>query len=275
MIAGYLLGLREGLEAALILGVTFGVLNRLRRRELAPAAWRGVAAATVISALGALVLLSVGARLEGPTEEIFEGLTMLSAAGILTWMILWMGVNGRKVQLGLERDVEEAALRRQTSAIFVVTFIAVLREGVETALFLSAAAFQDAQAAVVVGGLAGIATAAVLGWGLYRATIRLSLRRFFQVTGWLLILFAAGLFAHGVHEFVEAGLLPALIDPVWNTSAVLSEASPLGILLRTLFGYNADPTLLEVIAYAAYFAAVLVAQRVMRDGKPAPAMATG
>jgi len=275
MIAGYLLGLREGLEAALILGVTFGVLKRLRRSELAPAAWRGVAAAVVISVLGALILFSVGARLEGPTEEIFEGLTMLLAAGILTWMILWMGVNGRRVQLGLERDVEEAALRRQTSAIFVVTFIAVLREGVETALFLSAAAFQDAQTAVVLGGLAGIATAAVLGWGLYRATIRLSLRRFFQVTGWLLILFAAGLLAHGVHEFVEVGLLPALIDPVWDTSAVLSEASPMGILLRTLFGYNADPTLLEVIAYAAYFAAVLVGQRAMRDGKPAPAMATG
>jgi len=275
MIAGYLLGLREGLEAALILGVTFGVLKRLRRSELAPAAWRGVAAAVVISVLGALILFSVGARLEGPTEDIFEGLTMLLAAGILTWMILWMGVNGRRVQLGLERDVEEAALRRQTSAIFVVTFIAVLREGVETALFLSAAAFQDAQTAVVLGGLAGIATAAVLGWGLYRATIRLSLRRFFQVTGWLLILFAAGLLAHGVHEFVEVGLLPALIDPVWDTSAVLSEASPMGILLRTLFGYNADPTLLEVIAYAAYFAAVLVGQRAMRDGKPAPAMATG
>ena len=275
MIAGYLLGLREGLEAALIVGVTFGVLNRLRRNELAPAAWRGVAAALVISVLGALVLFSVGARLEGPTEQIFEGLTMLLAAAILTWMILWMGVNGRRVQLGLERDVEEAALRRQTSAIFVVTFIAVLREGVETALFLSAAAFQDAQTAVVLGGLAGIATAAVLGWGLYRATIRLSLRRFFQVTGWLLILFAAGLLAHGVHEFVEVGLLPALIDPVWDTSAVLSEASPMGILLRTLFGYNADPTLLEVIAYAAYFAAVLVGQRAMRDGKPAPAMATG
>ncbi len=274
MIAGYLLGLREGLEAALILGITFGVLNRMRRSELAPVAWRGVALAVAFSVLAALVLFSVGGRLEGRPEQIFEGITMLLAAGILTWMILWMGVHGRQVQLGLQRDVEEAALRRQASAIFVVAFIAVLREGIETALFLTAAAFQDEQAAVVAGGLAGIATAAVLGWGLYRATIRLSLRRFFQVTGWLLILFAAGLFAHAVHEFVEAGFLPALIDPVWNSEAILSEASPGGILFRTLLGYNADPTLLEVLAYFAYFAAVVIAQRAMRRRGPTPAVAT-
>jgi high-affinity iron transporter len=110
-------------------------------------------------------------------------MTMLLAAAILTWMILWMGVQGRQVQLGLEREVEAAALRRQASAIFVVAFLAVVREGIETALFLSAAAFQDEQTTVVLGGLAGIATACALGWGLYRATIRLNVRRFFQVTG--------------------------------------------------------------------------------------------
>jgi len=275
MVAGYLLGLREGLEAALILGITFGVLHRMRRSELVPSAWLGVLLAVAVSILAAVVLFSIGARLEGRAEQIFEGVTMLLAAGILTWMILWMGAQGRQVQLGLERDVQQAALRRQAGAIFVVAFLAVMREGVETALFLSAAAFQVDQAAVALGGLAGIATSAVLGWGLYRATIRLSLRRFFKITGWLLILFAAGLFAHGVYEFIEAGLLPALIDPVWNTSAVLSEASPLGMLMRALFGYNADPTLLEFIAYLAYFATVLVAQRAMDDGKTTPAMATG
>jgi high-affinity iron transporter len=275
MLAGYLLGLREGLEAALILGVTFGVLNRMRRSELAPSAWLGVGVALVVSIAAAAVLFSVGAELEGRAEEIFEGVTMLLAAAVLTWMILWMGVQGRQVQLGLERDVEQAALRRQASAIFVVAFLAVLREGIETALFLSAAAFQDEQAAVVLGGLAGIATACVLGWGLYRATIRLNLRRFFQVTGWLLILFAAGLFAHGVHEFVEAGLLPAIVDPLWSTEAVLSEASLAGMLLRTLFGYNADPSLLEVLAYVGYFAGVWIALRALRDHKPTPAMAAG
>jgi high-affinity iron transporter len=275
MIAGYLLGLREGLEAALILGVTFGVLQRMRRSELAPSAWLGVGVAVAVSILAAVVLFSVGAELEGRAEALFEGMTMLLAAAILTWMILWMGVQGRQVQLSLEREVEAAALRRQASAIFVVAFLAVVREGIETALFLSAAAFQDEQAMVVLGGLAGIATACALGWGLYRATIRLNVRRFFQVTGLLLILFAAGLFAHAVHEFVEAGLLPALVDTVWNTSAILSESSAAGTLMRTLFGYNADPNLLEVLAYFGYFIGVWIALRILRDREPTPAMAPG
>jgi high-affinity iron transporter len=275
MVAGYLLGLREGLEAALILGVTFGVLHRMRRSELVPSAWLGVGAAVLVSIVAAAILFSVGAELEGRAEQLFEGVTMMLAAGILTWMILWMGVQGRQLQVGLEREVEAVVLRRQAGAIFVVAFLAVMREGIETALFLSAAAFQNEQTAVVLGGLAGIATACLLGWGLYRAAIRLNLRRFFQVTGLLLILFAAGLFAHAVHEFVEVGLLPGLLDPVWNTSAVLDEASFAGRLLRTLFGYNADPTLLEVLAYFGYFIGVWIALRLLRDRKPAPAMAPG
>lgn len=268
MLAGYLLGLREGLEAALILGITFGVLRRVRRSELAATAWGGVAVATVISLLAAVVLMTLGARLEGRAEEIFEGTTMLLAAGVLTWMIVWMAQQGRSVQAGLELDVEEAARRRQRTAVFAVAFFAVLREGIETALFLSAAAFQDEQASVFLGGLAGIATAALLGWGLYRATIRLNLRAFFQITGAFLILFAAGLFAHGVHEFVEAGLLPALIDPVWNIDGWIRETSTVGVLLRTMFGYNADPTLTEVLAYFAYFGVVVLLIRRFRVDTP-------
>src|SRR3972149_3136220 len=103
MVAGYLLGLREGLEAALILGVTFGVLNRMRRSELAPSAWRGVAVAVLLSIAAAVILFSVGAKLEGRAEQLFEGVTMLLAAGILTWMILWMGVQGREGQIRLGR----------------------------------------------------------------------------------------------------------------------------------------------------------------------------
>src|SRR3972149_8383737 len=173
MVAGYLLGLREGLEAALILGVTFGVLHRMRRSELAPSAWLGVAVAVLVSISAAVILFSVGARLAGRAEQLFEGVTMLLAAGIQTWMILWMGVQGRQVQIGLERQVAAAAARRQASALFVVAFLAVMRGGIAAASFLCAAAFQDAQTAVALGGLAGIATAAGLGWGLYRATVRL------------------------------------------------------------------------------------------------------
>ncbi|HSR46651.1 MAG TPA: FTR1 family protein [Anaerolineales bacterium] len=258
MLAGYVLGLREGLEAALILGITFGVLRRMNRSELAPVAWLGVGVAVGLSIIAAAILSLIGARLEGTAEELFEGTMMLFASGVLTWMILWMAQQGRQSQLGIEREIEVAATRRQRTAVFAIAFFAVLREGIETALFLSAAAFQDSQAGVFAGGLAGIATAALLGWGLYRATIRLDIRGFFRVTGAILILFAAGLFAHGIHEFVEAGVLPALIDPLWTTEYLISESSFVGTLLRTLFGYNADPTLTEVLAYFAYFVTVLV-----------------
>lgn len=275
MIAGYLLGLREGLEAALILGVTFGVLRRVRRMELAPAAWLGVALASGASVAAAIALMAAGRRLEGTAEALFEGITMLLAAGVLTWMIFWMARQGRQLQQGLEHEVEMAALRRQAGAVFGIAFFAVLREGIETALFLSAAAFQDNQAAVVAGGLAGIASAAILGWGLYRATIRLSLRQFFRVTGVLLILFAAGLAAHGVHELVEAGWLPGLVEPIYSTEALLSESSAAGVLLKTLFGYNSEPNLLEAIAYVLYFAAVGSALRFQRNGASAPAVVAG
>lgn len=273
MVAGYLLGLREGLEAAVILGITFGVLRRMNRSELAPVAWLGVGVAVGLSVLAAGILLLVGARLEGTAEELFEGTMMLLASCVLTWMILWMARQGRESRLGIERDLKVAATRRQRTAVFAIAFFAVLREGIETALFLSAAAFQDSQAGVFTGGLSGIATAALLGWGLYRATIRLDVRGFFRVTGAILILFAAGLFAHGIHEFVEAGILPAFIDPLWNTEALISESSFIGTLLRTLFGYNADPTLTEVLAYFGYCVTVLffVRRTQVRSSKWSPA----
>jgi high-affinity iron transporter len=255
--------------------VTFGVLRRTRRRALILPAWGGVGLAVFASATAAAVLIAIGAELEGRSEAMFEGSTMLIAAAVLTWMILWMSQQGRSVQRGIERDVESAAVRQQATAIFAVAFFAVLREGVETALFLTAAAFQDARTSVLVGGLAGIASACILGWGLYRATLRLNLGRFFQFTGILLLFFSAGLVAHGVHEFIEAGWLPALIDPLWTTEAILPESSVLGSLLHTLFGYSAAPTLLEVLAYTAYFSVVVLMIRWFRAREPVAVAAPG
>jgi high-affinity iron transporter len=275
VLAGFLLGLREGLEAALVLGATFSVLRRMRRTDLAGSAWIGSAAAVIVSLTAAAVLFGIGAELEGRAEQVFEAVTMLVAAGMLTWMILWMGAQGQTARLGLEREVEAAASRRQARAVFAVAFLAVAREGVEVALFLSAAAFQDGRAEVALGGLSGIGVACALGWLLYRAALRLNLRAFFQATGWLLLLFAAGLLAHSAHEIVEAGLLPGIVSPLWNTAGVLSETSVVGGLLRSLFGYVADPSLLEVLVYAGYFVAVWLTLRHLRARSPASAAALG
>ncbi len=273
MIASYLLALREGMEAALIVGIALGVLRRLRRADLIRPLWLGDAGAALLSLILGLALHQVGARLEGAAEEAFEGLTMLLAAVVLTWMIFWMQRQGRLLRGHLEADVQRAAGRGQAWAVFSLAFLAVLREGVETALFLTAAAMGSGSSSAFVGGMLGLATAVVLGWALFATTLQLDVAKFFTVTGALLLLFAAGLVAHGVHELNELGWIPAVIEHVWDTSALLDDTSGVGQVLRALFGYNANPSLTEVLAYAAYLAGVLLALRRRRQPLPDPQQA--
>ena len=268
MVPSLLIGLREGLEAALIVGLVLGVLQKMEKHEYKPIIWYGVAAATLISVISALVIQGVGAKLEGRAEQIFEGLTMFLAAAVLTWMIFWMQRMSRQMQKGLESEVRNAVRQSQTLGLFGIAFFAVLREGIETALFLSAAAMTASTREALIGGILGIFIAILLGWALFASTIRLNVRRFFQVTSVLLILFAAGLLTHGVHEFHEAGLIPGLINPVWDTNTFLNEDSIFGKLLKSLFGYNGDPSLTEVIAYLGYFIAISIGIRSVTKKTP-------
>jgi high-affinity iron transporter len=142
--------------------------------------------------------------------------------------------------------------------LFGLAFLAIVREGIELALFLTATTFIDYQGQILLGALVGLSAAILLGWLLFSATVRLDLRRFFQVTGILLILFAAGLVAHGVHEFNEAGWIPSVIEHLYNINPVLDENSVAGVILKTVFGYNGNPSLTEVIAYLLYFVLVLL-----------------
>ncbi len=258
MLPGFLIGLREGLEAALIVGLVLGILAQMKQERYRNVIWGGVGAAIVVSLATAWILRWLGASLEGTTEEIFEGAMMLLAAGVLTWMIVWMQQQSRAYQEGLENDVRRAMQGGQVWVLFGIAFIAVLREGVETALFLTATAIVADERQVFLGAVLGITAALLLGWVLFNATVRLNLRRFFLATSFLLILFAAGLFAHGVHEFVEAGWLPAIIDPIWNLNPILDENSLVGSVLKALFGYNGNPSLTESLAYVLYLAMILI-----------------
>jgi len=261
MVAAVLLAFREGLEAALILGIVLGVLRRVGRREQEKMVWLGASLAAVASLAAGLALYAAGINFEGKAEEVFEGVAMLLAAGVLTWMIFWMNRQGRAVQTELEQDVRRAATGGGKWAIFSLAFLAVFREGIELALFLTAAAFTASATAVVLGGLAGLAGAAVAGWLLFATTTRLNLQTFFRVTSILLIFFAAGLVAHGVHELNEAGVIPAIVENMWNTNPLLDENSGVGQILKALFGYNGNPSLTEVVAYAGYWVVVLLALR--------------
>ena len=279
MLPTYLLSLREGLEAALIIGIVLGALTKIRRTDLSPAVWLGTLSAVGVSVLTAVLLTAFGLSLEDQAEQIFEGVTMLIAAGILTWMIFWMSKQARFLKSELEAGVNKAAASTGKRAMFWVAFVAVVREGIELALFITAAFFAGDQTQIarnitqtLAGTILGLGTAALLGWTLFATTVRLDLRRFFQVTGFLLILFAAGLVAHGVHEFNEVGWIPAVVEHVWDVNAIIDENSLVGQLLRTLFGYNGNPSLTEMMAYFVYLGIVTFLWR--RDTAPVKAPAT-
>ena len=261
MLPSYLLSLREGIEAALIIGIVIGALRKIRRTDLVPALWWGVLSAAAVSTLAAVLLTSFGLELEGPAEPIYEGATMLLAAGILTWMIFWMSQQARTLKSELEEGVNKAAASAGGRAIFWLAFVAVVREGVELALFLTASIFATDVLQTAIGAALGLGTAILLGWSIFAAIVRLDLRRFFQVTGFLLILFAAGLVAHGVHEFNEVGLIPSVIEHVRDLNSVVSEDSTFGLFLKALFGYNGNPSLTEVLAYLGYLLVISLSLR--------------
>jgi len=252
MAGSALITLREGLEAALIVGIILAYLAKTDNRDKFAAVWLGAALAMVMSLIvGAGIFLSAG-ELRGMAEAMFEGTAMLTAAGVLTYMIFWMRRQAINIRAHLQAQVSTALQSGSLGALALLAFVAVGREGVETALFMFAAARTATPMTATAGGLLGLLAASVLGYLLYRGTYRLNLRAFFNVTSILLLLFAAGLLAHGIHEFHEAGLIPPVIEHVWDTNAIIHEASPVGSLLKAVFGYNGNPSLVEVVGYAAY-----------------------
>ena len=261
MLPSYLLSLREGIEAALIIGIVLGALRQMRRTDFLSVVWMGVISASVLSVLAGVLLTALGLSFEGSAEQIFEGSTMLLAAGVLTWMIFWMSRQARNIKSELESGVHKAAFEDGKRGLFALAFLAVLREGIELALFLVASVFASDVQQTLIGTFLGLGTAILLGWSLFATTVRLDLRRFFRVTGFLLILFAAGLVAHGVHEFNEVGLIPSIIEHVWDVNPVIDENNTLGSMLKALFGYNGNPSLTEVLSYFLYFIVIFFGLR--------------
>jgi high-affinity iron transporter len=257
MLASFLLALREGLEAALIIGIVLGVLLKLKRPDLKPMVWYGAALALGLSSLVALLLNLLEAEFEGVGEQIFEGTAMLLAAGVLTWMIFWMQHSASNLRNEIETQTNQALSEKSSQGLFILAFLAVFREGIELALFLLAVQTTSSPSQTLVGALAGLAGATILGWMIFTSTRKLSLRGFFRATNILLIIFAAGLVASGVHEFIEAGLIPAIVEHVWNLEGILSNESEVGLLLKALLGYNSTSSLSEVAGYLVYLAGIL------------------
>ena len=260
MLSSLLLALREGLEAALIVGMLLGAIQKMKVPHLRKWIWAGVLAAIVVSVAAAYGLNAIGAEFEGRGEQLFEGIMMTLAALLLTWMIFWMHRQSRYLRQNLEAGVSRAAARTNSGgALFLLAFTTVAREGIELALFLIAVRVASEPVSALLGALAGLSLAVLLGYMLFTTTYRLNVQRFFQVINFLLLLFAAGLLAHGVHEFNEAGLIPAVINHVYDINAILPEKSTVGSLLTALFGYNGDPSLTEMLTYLIFLTGLGIA----------------
>ena len=258
MVAALLITLREGLEAALIIGIVLGVLQRLDLSSRQRDVWVVVVIAVAVSIIAGIGLFILGIAFEGRGEKIFEGVAMILAACVLTWMIFWMQGKNQHIQKELEFDVKKAAVANSQGALFGLAFVAVVREGIETALFLTAAAFSTSPINTLIGGGVGLLLSILLGWLLFVVGKRLRVRQFFKITGLLLLLFAAGLLAHGLHEFQEAGIFPVIIEHLYDINPLLDENSSVGVFLKTLFGYNGNPSLLESLVYIGYLAVISV-----------------
>jgi high-affinity iron transporter len=257
MLATFFLMLREGLEAALIVGIIAAYLVKIGRRDALGKVATGVVAAIALSiAVGLVVTLTIE-RLPPVLQETLEGTAAVLAVGVLTWMLFWMRRQGRALKGELERGVDTALTQGSTLALVALAFIAVIREGVETVLFLiPILSFQGTGLDTVFGGVLGLAVAFGFGWAIFIAGVRVNLRRFFTVTGVILIFVSAGLVAFAIHEFGEAGLIPNS-GVAFDLSGTLPDGSPIAQVLRGLFGYRAMPTPLEALGYFAYLIPVL------------------
>lgn len=257
--AAFLITLREGLEISLVVAIIAAYLVKTGRAQHLRSMWAGVAAAVAVSIVTGVAFNAVIGEFSGKWEQAIEGTLAFLAVGVLTWMIFWMRRNAKNISGELHSKIE-AALAGSAASLSLIAFIAVAREGFETVLFLLGAETESSSGgAVVVGGLIGLAVAAVIGVGFYTGSARVDLRRFFRITGLLLILFAAGLFAKGFHEFRELLEIesPFIAHTVWNVgTGPFAEGSTVHDFLSGLFGWSPNPERIRVLAYVAYLVPV-------------------
>ncbi|MEU7698387.1 MULTISPECIES: iron uptake transporter permease EfeU [unclassified Streptomyces] len=258
MFGNYLIGLREGLEASLVVCILIAYLVKTGRRDALKPVWAGIGVAVAVA-------LAFGAGLEFGSQELtFEAQELLGgslsivAVVLVTWMVFWMRRTARHLKAELHGRLD-AALRMGTGALVATAFLAVGREGLETALFVwaSVRASSDGTFAPLAGVLLGLLTAVLLGWLFYRGALRINLAKFFTWTGGMLVVVAAGVLAYGVHDLQEARFLSGLADKAFDISATIPPDSWYGTLLKGVFNFQPNPTVLQVTVWALYLVPTL------------------
>ncbi|MFZ1440804.1 MAG: iron uptake transporter permease EfeU [Candidatus Microthrix subdominans] len=251
MLQTFLTGLREGLEAALVVSILLTFLVRAERRDRIAALWGGVGMAILLSFGFGAVLHFTSASMSFEAQEAFGGILSIVAVGFVTWMVFWMKRASRTIKGDLHGKME-AALKLGAAGVFLAALLAVGREGLETALFLYPTfQAQGAGAAPAIGAVLGIGTAVVAGVFIYRGTVRMNLAAFFKFTGAALIVIAAGVLAYGVHDLQEAGIVPGLNTLAWDLQGY-DVTSWYGAVVKGIFNLGPQMTVLEVITYVGY-----------------------
>ena len=271
--SGLLTGLREGVEAALIVAIVIAYLVRTGNAGEVRKVWLGAGAAVVASFVAGLAIFATVGSLQTPWEQIFEGGTMLVGAAVVTWMLFWMRRQSRALKGELEARLDRTIGEGSALGLALLAFTAVIREGLETALFLvgQATSARAGASSVLVGALLGLAVAAAIGWAIYRGSRRIDLRSFFTWTGASLIFIAAGLLASAIHEFIEIGAIGFGTQTLYDLSGVLPDDAGIGEFAHAILGYSAQPALTTMVLYVGYLAVVLWAY--LRPARPRAARA--
>lgn len=252
MFGNYLIGLREGLEASLVVCILIAYLVKTGRRDKLVPVWSGVVAAVVLSMAFGAVLQFGSSQLTFEAQEALGGTLSIVSVALVTWMVFWMRRTARHLKAELHGRLD-AAVAMGTFALVVTSFLAVGREGLETALFIwSAVQATDDGYNPVIGAALGLATSVVLGWLFYRGALRINLARFFTWTGAMLVVVAAGVLAYGVHDLQEAGWLGGLHTLAFDISSTIPKDSWYGTLLKGVFNFQPDPTVLQLVVWALY-----------------------
>jgi high-affinity iron transporter len=273
MLANYLIGLREGLEATLVVVILVAYLVKSDRRNLLARIWGGVAIAVAVSlAFGAL--LTFGPRgLSFEAQEAIGGTLSIVAVAFVTWMVMWMARSARSLSGDLKGQVDRAAAAGGAASLVLVAMLAVGREGLETALFLWAATqAANSTTGPLVGAALGLGTAVVLGYLFYKGAVKINLSKFFTWTGAILILVAAGVLGYGIHDLQEAGILPGLNSLAFDVSHVIQPGSWIGTILKGTLNFSPATTWLQAVAWVAYVAVTMTLffRQISRSHRPAP-----
>ncbi|RPE36875.1 iron uptake transporter permease EfeU [Kitasatospora cineracea] len=257
MFANYLIGLREGLEASLVVCILIAYLVKTGRKDRLGPVWIGVGSAVALAMAFGAVLQFGSDQLSFEAQEALGGTLSIIAVGLVTWMVFWMRRTARHLKSELQGKLD-AALAMGTVALIVTSFLAVGREGLETALFIWTAVQSTGDGwSPLAGATLGLLTSVVLGWLFYRGAVKINLAKFFTWTGGMLVVVAAGVLAYGVHDLQEAGWIPGLGTLAFDISSTIPADSWYGTLLKGVFNFQPNPTVVQVVIWLLYLVPTL------------------